>query len=124
MISPLQTRYRILLSRASVLSCFSKEILEHSRKVEVIKYRYIIFYILRKDGYSFSEISRVCNKNHATIMHDVDEIEYLINHDKDVKSIYEDMQDNPTFDEKIAEWMSRPEHTDPILTAIHFYNLK
>ena len=123
MANHLQTKYEILLNRASKISGYSIEELSKSRKLPIIYYRYIIYYILKKKGYSISEISRVCNRNHATIIHDLEEIEYRLTQSNEINRIYNELNEKPTFEEEIKQWLAKPESSDPVLTAIYFYNV-
>ena len=123
MANHLQTKYEILLNRASRISGYSIEELSKSRKLPIIYYRYIIYYILKKKGYSISEISRVCNRNHATIIRDLEEIEYHLTQSNEINRIYNELNEKPTFEEEIKQWLAKPESSDPVLTAIYFYNV-
>lgn len=123
MANHLQTKYEILLNRASRISGYSIEELSKSRKLPIIYYRYIIYYILKKKGYSISEIARVCNRNHATIIHDLEEIEYRLTQSNEINRLYNELNEKPTFEEEIKQWLAKPESSDPVLTAIYFYNV-
>lgn len=123
MANHLQTKYEILLNRASRISGYSIEELSKSRKLPIIYYRYIIYYILKNKRYSISEIARVCNRNHATIIHDLVEIEYLLTQSNEINRIYNELNERPTFEEEIKQWLTKPESSDPVLTAIYFYNV-
>ena len=124
MINPLQIKFNLLLQKASAISGFSIESLKTSKKRPIVYYRYIIYYLCKKDGYSCNEIARISNRNHSTILHDLSEIEYLIEHNYGIQNIYDAMSEKPSLEEEIAQWLKLPESSNPVLTAIHFYNLR
>lgn len=65
-------RYEQLLKSAETV--FNRK-MKTGRHVDDVMMRRFIAYKLREDGYSFSQISRVMGKNHATIIHLVRQME-------------------------------------------------
>jgi len=61
-----------------------------SRKRDVVDARKVYSKILRDSGYSYELIGKTINKNHATIMHYVKNIEHLISYDQILKNKYVD----------------------------------
>ena len=61
-----------------------------SRKRDVVDARKIYSKILRDSGYSYELIGKTINKNHATIMHYVKNIEHLMTYDQIIKNKYVD----------------------------------
>jgi len=53
-----------------------------NRKREVVDARKIYSKILRDSGYSYEAIGHTINKNHATIMHYIKNIEHLLSYDQ------------------------------------------
>jgi hypothetical protein len=53
-----------------------------NRKRETVDARKIYSKILRDSGYSYQAIGKTINKNHATIIHYIKNIEHLLSYDK------------------------------------------
>ena len=41
----------------------------------------------------------------------------------EINRIYNELNEKPTFEEEIKQWLTKPESSDPVLTAIYFYNV-
>ena len=59
-----------------------------SRKRDVVDARKVYSKILRDSGYSYESIGKTINKNHATIMHYVKNIEHLMSYDQILRNKY------------------------------------
>jgi len=61
---------------------FGIDIAEKTRKFEYVFARACYYYLCRKfGGFSFSKIAKSVNKNHATVLHGLKELPYMIKHD-------------------------------------------
>tara|TARA_R100001509_G_scaffold123513_1_gene77234 strand:- start:254 stop:658 length:405 start_codon:yes stop_codon:yes gene_type:complete len=61
---------------------FGLDISLNTRKFEYVFARACYYYLCRKfGGFSYSKIARSVNKNHATVMHSLKELPYMIKHD-------------------------------------------
>lgn len=62
---------------------FGLDITEKTRKFEFVFARACYYYLCRKfGGFSFSKIGKSVNKNHATVLHSLKELPYMIKHDE------------------------------------------
>ena len=59
-----------------------------NRKRDVVDARKVYSKILRDSGYSYELIGKTINKNHATIMHYVKNIEHLMSYDQILRNKY------------------------------------
>ena len=59
-----------------------------NRKRDVVDARKVYSKILRDSGYSYESIGKTINKNHATIMHYVKNIEHLMSYDQILRNKY------------------------------------
>tara|TARA_R100000329_G_scaffold151490_1_gene147927 strand:+ start:9651 stop:10055 length:405 start_codon:yes stop_codon:yes gene_type:complete len=61
---------------------FGLDITEKTRKFEYVFARACYYYLCRKfGGFSYSKIGMSVNKNHATVLHGLKELPYMIKHD-------------------------------------------
>lgn len=72
---------------------FNTNILDKTRKKEVVQGRMAYSKILRLRGYSYEEIGLSVYRNHATIIHYVNQIEWDLKHDASFKSKYDKCSD-------------------------------
>lgn len=70
-------------------------ILKNSRKRSYVDARRIFYHILRNYHLlSFEKIGKICGKrNHATILHSLRDVEFLIKSDPDISSLYNRVSD-------------------------------
>lgn len=70
-------------------------ILKDSRKRSYVDARRIFYHILRNyHCLSFEKIGKICGKrNHATILHSLRDVEFLIKSDPDISSLYNRVSD-------------------------------
>lgn len=70
-------------------------ILKNSRKRSYVDARRIFYHILRNYHLlSFEKIGKICgNRNHATILHSLRDVEFLIKSDPDISSLYNRVSD-------------------------------
>tara|TARA_R100000951_G_scaffold4218_3_gene5185 strand:+ start:348 stop:794 length:447 start_codon:yes stop_codon:yes gene_type:complete len=69
--------------------------LKNSRKRSYVDARRIFYHILRNyHCLSFEKIGKICGKrNHATILHSLRDVEFLIKSDPDISSLYNRVSD-------------------------------
>ena len=61
-----------------------------TRKLEYVFARGCYYYLCRTFGHmSYAKISETLNKNHATVMHSLKELPYIIKHDEVRKKVYD-----------------------------------
>lgn len=70
-------------------------ILKNTRKRSYVDARRIFYHILRNyHCLSFEKIGKICGKrNHATILHSLRDVEFLIKSDPDISSLYNRVSD-------------------------------
>ena len=71
-----------------VAEVFEDDILHGRRYRNVIDARKVYSYILRENGYTYSQIARFMLKNHATVMHHCKDAPYLLECDVELKEKY------------------------------------
>ena len=71
-----------------VAKVFEDDILHGRRYRNVIDARKVYSYILRENGYTYSDIARFMLKNHATILHHCKDAPYLLECDAELKEKY------------------------------------
>lgn len=71
-----------------VAKVFEDDILHGRRYRNVIDARKVYSYILRENGYTYSQIARFMLKNHATVMHHCKDAPYLLECDAELKEKY------------------------------------
>ena len=71
-----------------VAKVFEDDILHGRRYRNVIDARKVYSYILRENGYTYSQIARFMLKNHATCMHHFKDAPYLLECDAELKEKY------------------------------------
>ena len=65
-----------------IKSVFFVDINHETRKRDFVDARRVYSKILRERGYSFADIGKTINKNHATIIHYLRDIDHIFVHDK------------------------------------------
>jgi|TARA_R100000479_G_scaffold172186_1_gene116526 hypothetical protein len=69
--------------RKIVEKYFGLDISAKTRKFEYVFARACYYYLCREfGGFSFSKIAKTMNKNHATVMHSLKELPYMVKHDE------------------------------------------
>ena len=74
-------RYISLMN--DILGC---DIMGRSRSQEMVWGRNIVMYMLRRDGFIYSDIGEALNKNHSTVIHAVRQVEDMLRYPR----IYEE----------------------------------
>jgi len=105
----LRDDYDTLLSRAVALSGLSREVLQGSRRLEAICWRYAIFLILVREGYSSLVIAGVSGKDHATVLHSANAMKDALNTGTpaNFKKCYDALKSPLDGDEKIVTTFDR-----------------
>lgn len=67
---------------------FKVDLMVKSRQGEFVQARMVFSKILFDKGYSYSEIGRQCNKDHALIMHYIDNFQWDYEHDDKFREQY------------------------------------
>ncbi len=81
----------------------------NTRKREYIFARAVVYDILRKHlRMSLTDIAKVFNKNHATVLHSLKQLPYIIKYDPDIQLSYNNIVNN---------WLENVENFDPILES-------
>lgn len=59
-----------------------KDINSYCRRRDVADARFMVAYLLRRNGMSYLRIGGLIGRHHTTIIHDCNEMEYLLQYDK------------------------------------------
>lgn len=74
--------------RLIVNNVFSVDIYEKSRQRDIVDARHIYSKILREKGYGYEAIGGSIGKNHATIVHYINNIDSILTYDKPLRDKY------------------------------------
>jgi len=81
----------------------------NTRKREYVFARAVVYDILRKHlRMSLMDIAKVFNKNHATVLHSLKQLPYIIKYDPDIQFSYNNIVNN---------WLENVENFDSILES-------
>jgi regulator of replication initiation timing len=81
----------------------------NTRKREYIFARAVVYDILRKHlRMSLTDIAKVFNKNHATVLHSLKQLPYIIKYDPDIQLSYNNIVNN---------WLENVENFDSLLES-------
>lgn len=66
-----------------------EDILKPTRKLNYVQARMIVMKILKDQGFSYSKIGRMLNKNHANVIHHLKDFDFQIKYDRLLCNKYE-----------------------------------
>lgn len=70
------------------------DILSDSRMRHIVNVRHLYWYLLLQNGFNLSEIGRMNNRTHSTVLHGINKAKELLSiGDKEMISIYELIKD-------------------------------
>lgn len=77
---------------AGMFGITTDDLYRRTRLRRIVDARYMLWYFLHhRHGYGWSRISNIYGYNHATVIHGVSLMNYLINQDRKMKTIYEQL---------------------------------
>ena len=84
-----------ILKRVSKITGIPEtDILKKTRKREIIEIRQLFQYVCYKKGFKKYQITKFCNFNNSTIIHNIKVFEDLLTIDKDLRSLYNKVMTN------------------------------
>lgn len=75
--------------REVILGIYNVDVLENTRRNEVVEARMMFSLILRSRGWTLKSIGRFLGKDHTTIIHYVQNIEFFMAHSRPKRIMYE-----------------------------------
>ena len=78
---------------AKITRVREQDILGDSRWQDIVDIRHVYWFLLFREGFTWSQIGRICDRNHATIIYGVRRVEGLLAvGDKEMNRIYEQLK--------------------------------